>query len=250
MRNRILTLLALCIAAVGSVNAQIRLDPFYPYSKWTAGAGIGFSEIYGNLNHSTSEPVYRINVERNMNAWTYIDLEIMHGAFSDYESKNHWTTGLKAYNSFTAADLNLRMSLGQLFKYPRSFFAKTLFGIYAGVGIGYMNNDISSIDMKFKKSDKYLITDYNSANINKHTNNFFLPMNLGWNLHLTRRCVFNFNYQFSYAFSDYLDGYNFQQPTAKNEYNCMFSVMSFGLNFYLGHVGNVRSNVHPSKKKK
>ena len=127
MKNRILTLLALCIATVGSVNAQIRLDPFYPYSKWTAGAGIGFSEIYGNLGHSTSKPVYRINVERNMNAWTYLDLEIMHGTLSDYESKNHWTTGLSANNSFTAADLNLRMSLGQLFKYPRSFFAKTLF---------------------------------------------------------------------------------------------------------------------------
>jgi hypothetical protein len=54
--------------------------------------------------------------------------------------------------------------------------------------------------------------------------------------------MLNVNYEFSYAFSDYLDGYNFQKPTAKNNYNDMFSVLSFGLNFYVGHVGNGRSS--------
>ena len=49
--------------------------------------------------------------------------------------------------------------------------------------------------------------------------------------------MFNINYQFSYAFSDYLDGYNFQAPTATNKYNDMFSVLSFGVNYYIGKVG-------------
>jgi len=244
---RIITLLALCVATFGSVNAQIRLDPYYPYSKWTGGAGIGFSEIYGNLNHSTSEPVFRLNAERNFNAWTCAVLEFQHGAFSDYETQNHWTNGISAYNQFSAFDLSLHVSLGQLFKYPRNFFCKTLFGIYGGIGAGYMFNDVSNISLKFKKSDKFLITDYNSDNIKTRTNNAFIPFTLGWNLHLTRRCVFNINYQFSYAFSDYLDGYNFQQPTAKNEYNCMFSVLSFGLNFYIGQVGNVRDAANVNK---
>lgn len=236
MKTRILTLLSLCVFA-WSANAQIRLDPFYPYSKWTVGGGIGFSEIYGNLNHSNSEPVFRLNVERNANAWLSADFEVQHGALSDYETKNHWTNGMNVYNQFTAFNLSGRMAIGQIFKYPPNFFCKTLFGIYVGVGGGYMFNNVSNITLKFKRQDKFLITDYNSSNIKTHTSNFFLPFTLGWNIHMTRRCVFNVNYQFNYAFSDYLDGYNFQQPTANNRYNCMYSVLSFGLNFYVGHVG-------------
>ncbi len=252
MKIRIVTLLALCLATLGSVKAQIRLDPYYPYSKFTAGAGIGFSTLYGNLDHSTSQPVGRLNLDYNLNAWTYLDLEFQHGALSDYETKNSYTNGMNSYNKFSAFDLSLRVSMGQLFKYPRNFFSKTIFGIYGGVGGGYMFNYVSNITQKFKKTDKYLITDYNPNNIKKRTSNFFIPFTLGWNLHLTRRCMFNFNYQFSYAFSDYLDGYNFQQPTANNKYNCMFSVMSFGLNFYIGQVGSVRDpyNVERAQKRK
>lgn len=237
---KLVTLLSVCLATFMSATAQVRLDPFYPYSKWTVGAGAGFSQIYGNLNHSNSEPVFRANLERNINAWVYLDLEVQHGAFSDYETKNHWTNGMNVYNQFSAAAISGRVCIGELFKYPKNFFCKTLFGIYGGVGIGYMSNYVSNITLKFKKQDKYLITDYNPNNIKTRTTNAFLPLTVGWNLHLTRRCMFNINYEFSYAFSDYLDGYNFQQPTANNKYNCMFSVLSFGLNFYVGHVGNIK----------
>jgi hypothetical protein len=249
MKLKVILLLSICVAAFASLNAQVRLDPFYPYSKWTVGAGAGFSQIYGNLDHSNSEPVFRLNVERNTNMWVALDLEVMRGAFSDYETKNTWTNGLSVYNKFTAVDLNGRISLGEFFKYPRSFFAKTIFGLYAGAGIGYMHNDISGITLKFKHQDKYTINDYDKDNIKRNTNNFFLPMNLGFNLHLTRRVMFNINYQFSYAFSDYLDGYNFKAPTATNKYNDMFSVLSFGLNVYIGKVG-FHYKKHGEKKKK
>src|ERR1035437_1123423 len=97
MKMKIITLLSLCIVVGWNTNAQIRLDPFYPYSKWTVGVGGGFSEIYGDLNHSNSEPVFRINVERNANAWSCIDVELQHGALSDYETKNSYTSGMNVY---------------------------------------------------------------------------------------------------------------------------------------------------------
>jgi len=249
MKMRIITLVSLCLIAFTSITAQIRMDPFYPYSKWTVGAGAGFSQIYGNLNHATSEPVIRINVERNLNAWVYLDAEIFHGALADYETKNHWTNGMNVYNQIIGGELSARIALGQFFKFPPSFFAKTLFGIYGGVGGGYMFNNVSNITTKFNRQDKYLITDYNANNIKTRTSNFFIPFTLGWNLHLTKRCMFNINYEFCYAFSDYLDGYNFAQPTAHNYYNDMFSVLSFGLNFYVGHVGLVK-HVHNDEQKK
>ena len=100
-----------------------------------------------------------------------------------------------------------------------------------------MWNNVSNITTKFRGTDKLFITDYNAADIQTKTSNFYLPFSVGLNLHLTRRCMLNVNYEYSYAFSDYLDGYNFQQPTATNKYNDMFSVLSFGLHFYVGNVG-------------
>src|ERR1700733_4516891 len=100
MKFKVIILLSLCFATCWNANAQVRLDPFYPYSQWTVGAGVGFSEIYGNLSHSNSEPVLRLNVERNSNMWVSLGLEVQHGALSDYEVKNHWTNGLSVYNQY------------------------------------------------------------------------------------------------------------------------------------------------------
>ncbi len=227
----------LLLAVSFESDAQIRLDPFFPYGKWTVGAGAGFSEIYGNLSNTNSEPVLRVSVDRNVNMWVSYGLEVQRGALSDYAVKNTWTNGLSVYNQITTVALNGKVSLGEFFKYPRNFFQKELFGLYAGIGIGYMNNNVSNITLKFKHQDRYTINDYDKSNINPKTSNFYMPYNLGFNLHLTRRIMFNINYQFCYAFSDYLDGYNFKAPVATNKYNDMFSILSFGANVYLGKVG-------------
>lgn len=245
MKVRII-LLSVCVALCASASAQVRLDPYYPYSKYTFGLGMGFSEIYGNLDHSNSEPMFRLNLDRNVNPWVSFGAEVQHGALSDYENKNHWTNGLSVYNQITTFDLNGKMSLGELFKGPNSFGTKTLFGLYVGFGIGVMNNDVSNISLKFKSKDKLYITDVDQSSVKRRTAALYMPFNLGFNLHLTRRCMFNINYQFCYAFSDYLDGYDFPQPTAHNYYNDMFSVFSFGLSFYMGHVGIYADHVGTS----
>ena len=236
---------ALCIQQAG---AQVRLDPYYPYSKWTFGLGMGFSEIYGNLSKSNSEPVFRLNLDRNVNPWISFGAEVQRGALSDYETKNHWTTGLSVYNQITTFDIHGKMSLGELFKGPNSFAMKTLFGLYVGFGVGVMNNDVSNVTLKFTSKDKITINDVDNSTIRPRTAALYMPFNLGFDLHLTRRCMFNINYQFSYAFSDYLDGYDFPQPTAHNEYNDMFSVLSFGLSFYIGHLGVTEDHVGTSSQ--
>ena len=238
MNTRGIILLFLCLVFFLRSTAQIRTESFYPYGPWTLSGGSGYSELYGDLNHSNSGLVYFLGGARNINQWVSVNLELMQGTLSAYEMKNHWTDGLSVINQFSAADITGRVSLGEFFNYPQDFFQKIIFGLYAGSGIGYMSNNVSNITVKFKNRDKLKITDFNSSNIHANTSNFFIPINVGINLHLTRRFFFNVNYQFSYAFSDYVDGYNFQKPTATNNYNDMFSVLTFGLNFYLGKVGS------------
>ncbi len=243
MKSKIIILLSLCIASFVKTNAQVKLDPFYPYSKYTLGVGVGYSKVYGDMPKSYSQPVYRLNVQRNANAWVNVGLEVQKGALSGYTGKNNWTNGISSFNQYWSVALDGRVSLGEFFNYPQSFAAKTLFGLYVGAGIGYLKNDITNISTKFKKSDKYFITEFDKTNIELDENNIFIPINVGFNLHLTRKCVFNINYQFSYTFSDYVDGYNFKAPTATNEYNDMYSVLSFGLHFYMGNV-----NMNPNDK--
>ncbi|MFI5196923.1 MAG: hypothetical protein ACHQD8_07515 [Chitinophagales bacterium] len=244
---KVISLLLVCIASFFSSYAQIRLDPFYPYSRVTVGIGVGYSQIYGNLNHTNSAAVTRFSIGRNVNEWVNYNVQVQHGGLSDYETKNHWTNGLSAYNTFTAVHIQGRMSIGEIFNAPQNYLAKTLFDFYIGAGGGYMWNNISNLTLKFKSKDKLLITDYNGADIKTSSSNFYLPFCVGINLHLTRRCMFNANYEFSYAFSDYLDGYNFQPPAATNKYNCFFTVMSFGLNFYVGHIGNGKTNSYRTR---
>jgi hypothetical protein len=109
-----------------------------------------------------------------------------------------------------------------------------------------MNNDVSNVTLKFTSRDKITINDVDQNTVKPRTAALYMPFNLGFDLHLTRRCMFNINYQFCYAFSDYLDGYDFPQPTAHNYYNDMFSVLSFGLSFYIGHVGVYADHVGTS----
>jgi hypothetical protein len=236
MKSKIILLSLLTTLALKSIG-QVRLDPFYPYSKWTVGLGMGFTEMYGDLRNSNSEPVYKFHIDRNTNEWVYYGIEVQRGAVSDYDPKERWTNGISAYNQFTNVALNGKISLGELFNHPNNFFAKTLFGLYVGAGVGYMFNNVSSITYKFHNLDKYVITDYSPANINTGQNCVYLPFTVGLNLHMTRRVVFDVNYEMCYAFSDYVDGYSFQAPYAKNNYNDMFSMLTFGLDIYIGKVG-------------
>jgi hypothetical protein len=243
MKNKIIILLSVCVAAFQQSYAQVRLDPFYPYSKYTIGIGIGYSTMYGDLAHSQSEPVYGISVARNANEWVCLDFQLQHGAVSDYSGKNTWTPGISAYNQFTSFDVTGRVALGELFNWPSNFAAKTLYGLYVGAGIGVMANHVSSISLKFKNSDHYEITDYDPKNIKTSSTCAYLPLDLGINLHITRIVMLNVNYQLNYAFSDYVDGYNFQKPVATNNYNDLYSVLSFGLHFYVGRI-----SMTPNKK--
>lgn len=230
-------LLSIAVAAVSLTSfGQVRLEPFYPYSNYTLTFAIGNSRMYGDLDKSISNPVYRASLERNFTPFTSVGAEVLYGALSSEEFKNNWTNGLTMYNQFTAANINGRVSLGQFFHYPSNALWKNLFGLYGRVGFGVMMNNVTNISYKFRNRDAYKITDLNAKYINTDEVILYVPYSVGFNLHLTKMAMFNINYQFNYCLSDYVDGYNFSNPPANNYYQDMYSVLSFGLSFYLGKI--------------
>ena len=237
MKSKFSVVVFLLLVVFSSVSAQVRLEPFFSYGKYTLGFGIGNSHIYGDLEKSIAEPVYKVNLERNINSYSSFGLEAEYGALSSEEYKNHWTNGLSMFNQYTSVELNGRVSVGQFFDYPRSYFYKTLFGFYFRSGFGVIANNITNISYKFRNKDKIDITDVSRQSVKTGELAYYVPFNLGFNLHLTRKCLFNMNYKFCYTFSDYVDGYNFPTGNAKNYFNDMYSVLSLGLSFYLGNAG-------------
>jgi hypothetical protein len=225
MKLRFISLLSVCILTFQSAFAQVRLEPFYSYTNWSFTLAMGSSKMFGDLQHHVSEPMYRLNIERNFNSYTSVGLEVNRGALASEEYKNHWTNGLNQYSQVTNLMATGRVSLGQFFEYVRT-------------GFGMMSDRVSNISYKFRNRDQLEIRDMYSDAIKTSSWIPFIPYNIGFNFHLTKRCEFNVNYQFSYCFSDYVDGYNFPSPPASNYYNDMFSVLSFGLNFYIGQMRN------------
>jgi hypothetical protein len=223
---------------VPAAFSQVRLEPFYPYSKYSLTLAMGSTKMYGDLQHHISEPVYKVNIDRNFNSYTSVGLEIQRGALASEEYKNHWTNGMSQYTQMTNFMATGRVSLGQFFEYPSNFLWKTLYGLYVRTGFGMMNANVSNISYKFRNRDQLEIRDLYSDAIKTKTWIPYIPYNIGFDLHLTTRCQFNINYQFNYAFSDYVDGYNFPSPPANNYYNDMYSVLTFGLNFYIGKMYN------------
>jgi hypothetical protein len=236
MKTKCLLFLSVGIFYLAPCFGQVRLEPFWPYSNYTLGISVGTSEIYGALNHSVAEPVYKAAVDRNFNSYSSVGIDLQHGAISSYETPNHWTNGMSEYNQFSTIDVHGRVSLGQFFKYPKNYLWKNIFALYVQTGFGLMATDITNITMKFKNRENYTIDDVYPNAIKQHKIIPYIPYNIGYNLHLTKRAMFNVNFQFCYTFSDYVDGYYFPQPQAHTYYNDMYSILSFGLIFNLGKI--------------
>lgn len=237
MKIKVTLLLSLCLAVCSVSFSQVRLEPFFSYGKYTLGLGVGNTHMYGDLEKSISEPAFRLNFERNINSFSGVGIEAEYGALSSEEFKNHWTSGLNMYNQYKAVDINGRVAIGQFFDYPKNHFYKALYRLYLRSGFGVISNNLTNITYKFRNKDKLDIKDVSYRAILTNETAVYIPVSVGFNINLTERCLFNINYKFVYAFSDYVDGYNFPTGNAHNYFNDMYSVLSVGLSFQLGNAG-------------
>lgn len=197
------------------------------YYKYDLMLNAGFTKIYGDLQHTDYEPAFRFSFDRYLNRRVAMGIVFRRGTFSEYEDKNSWTDGLRVNNQFTTVALQTRIS-------PFKVNGNNLVsGIYIGTGIGILFSDISNISTKFHDKDNFLITQVFPSAINTNSAAFYIPFNFGVNIPLSRKVFLNYNYEFSYSFSDDLDGYNFKGGVA-NKYNDMFSIMSLGIGFRFG----------------
>ncbi len=255
MKRKIITLVAVSVLAYLPSIAQVRTEiNVHERSNssddekdrdrnhgtdYSMGFGIGSTKMYGDLKYSNPQPAYIGYFEKNITQSISMGEEIMIGDLSsrDIGTAGHW----RSLNHYTSIDQHLSVELGTLFtifnkNYNDNVLLRIAGGIYAGVGIGIINNDVK----KIVSTGDVVGSDDTSPPILKNSTAIFFPLNAGYNLHVPSFLFFksgfllNANFQYEDCQSDYIDGYS--PPLTKvNKKNDVFTVMSLGFRFYLTH---------------
>ncbi len=206
---------------------------------YSAGFGIGSTKMFGDLPKSTPQPAYIAYLEKNITQSISIGETIMIGDLSSQDPRTHW----RSFNHFTSIEQHINVELGTFFtifnkNYNDNVLLRLVGGIYVGGGIGIINNNVKKI---VNVGGDGLPGNNGLSNpvLLKNSTGFFLPINLGYNLHIRRFLFFrnglllNANFMYGDGQTDYIDGYS--PPFSTNKKNDVYTVMSVGLRFYLTH---------------
>jgi len=256
MKNKFLTLLSVSLISSASVFAQVRTDVsvreknnssydvgesgFNAHS-FSIGVGLGSTKMYGDMPKSNPQPAYIGYFEKNISPFVSYGWTVSVGDLSARDPYTH----MRSFNHFTSVDQHVTFEIGSLFTlvdrdFGQNFLLRLIGGLYAGVGVGIINNDVKRI-ANVDPSD--LVAPTVSSNPVLLTNSaaLYIPVNVGINLHVPKLwrfngCVFNANFQYSSTMSDYIDGYKL--PFVANKKNDVYTVMSVGFRFFVFQPSN------------
>jgi hypothetical protein len=257
MKVKAIVLFSVCLAACVQSYAQVRTeisvgernnsslstaDFDYTAHDYCIGVGIGSSKMYGDLPYSNPQPVYTIDVNKNIGPRFSMGWQVQIGDLSSRDPYTH----MRSFNHFTSFDGHITCEIGTLFSlFDRSYeeapVLYALSGLYAGIGIGVVNSDVKRI-ADFDVQALPGITHTSNPPILTNSAAIFIPFNFGYNLHLPRiwkfdACMFYFNFQYADVMSDYVDGYKL--PLKANKNNDVFTVMSVGFRAFVFHSNRV-----------
>ncbi len=235
-----------CITAGAQVRTEISLrdlnnsaygvgEQGYNSHNYSVGFGIGSSKLYGDWAYSNPQPVYIGYFEKNISHAVSIGWTVSVG---DLSTRDPYTF-YRAFNHFTSVDQHITIQLGSIFNLvTQDYYDNLLFryigGVYGGIGLGIINNDVKRIANFNEDIPGKIIT--GNPTMLTNTTSLYVPVNVGYNLYIPKLlffkgCVFNANFQYATAMSDYLDGY--KPPLNANKKNDVFTVMSVGFRFYI-----------------
>lgn len=256
MKLKAIILFSVCLATVKSFgqvrtdisvrernNSSLSVADFdYNAHDYSVGVGIGSSKMYGDLPYSNPQPVYIGDLNKNITPRFSLGFTVQIGDLSSRDPYTH----MRSFNHFTAFDQHVTCEIGTLFSlFDKSYEENTvlnyLSGLYGGIGIGVINNDVKRIaDVNVESLPG--ITTTSNPPILTNSAAIFIPFNFGYNLHLPKlwkfgSCMFYANFLYADCMSDYVDGYKL--PFKANKKNDVFTVFSAGFRVYVFHTAKV-----------
>ncbi|MGN6641213.1 MAG: hypothetical protein ACTHJ8_20040 [Mucilaginibacter sp.] len=222
VRFTLLTLLA-CFTAVAS-KAQLGYD----YSQYDLGASVGFNSFYGDVQTSKSTNAVSFNFNYNQTAFINYIFEFQTGKLAGGNAQTD-TYGRQFDEYYNYYGFRIQVQAGQVIDYSQSHLANAFKNLYAGVGLGILYNNITSIN-------RYSIQVPGFYTPGQDKNNMlFFPARIGYEFKIFNRyqrpdVKIDIGYQYNIAFSDELDGFK------AGKQNDSYAQFTIGLKFSIGGV--------------
>ncbi|PWS28008.1 hypothetical protein DHW03_10635 [Pedobacter yonginense] len=235
------SLLAILLFTAQIVTAQSN------YFKLSYGFGVGpnrsYTDVYKGTIGYTAYGVFDFHVS----PFATVGLE---GQYGKIQGGNINTDphNRQFANKYTSVTVNGKLMLGEIINYDRSEFLYSIRGLYAGLGVGIINNKMSYI-VRYKPNTEagYPPLGYKFAGEDKSMN-IVVPISVGYNYYIYDgygyvRYVINFNAQANYTFGEGLDGYNDPDTKFKNYQPDQYNVYSIGFKYFFGNIKSYRKTL-------
>lgn len=208
------------------------------YFKWSYGfgAGVNYSKtdvVKGNWGHTFSGVI-----DYHFTPFITIGLEGQYGIVQGGDIVTD-RNNRQFVNKYSAFDANIKFALGEFVDYNKTDFLYNIKGLYAGIGLGVINNNITDI-VRYRPSWSN-DPGYGPFPGEDKGMNLLVPINLGINFYINdgygyMRYVINVNAQSNFTFGEGLDGYNDPETKFKNYDPDTYNVYSIGLKYYFGNI--------------
>lgn len=236
MKKFILTLSFLLFVTIGFSQ-----ENFVNFYKFGLGAGVGATVSYADVRENSQSFGAYVVADYNLTAFVTAGLEIQAGQIKggDIITNPH---NRQFTNNYKAASINAKIALGEFIHYYRNDFLNAIKGLYVGVGIGAINNNMKYV-VRYKPNTQaeYPPLGYEFPGKDKSTN-LLMPIHLGMNFYFKDgydqlRYIVNFSYQGNLTFGEGLDGYDDPMAVFKNNAPDMYTLFSVGVKYNFGPVG-------------
>ncbi|WP_316826465.1 hypothetical protein [Pedobacter miscanthi] len=150
-------------------------------------------------------------------------------------------------NKYKTLSVNVKLMLGEVVDYDKSEFLYNIRGLYLGLGVGVVNNNITDI-VRYKPSWAAYDPGYGPFPGQDKSNNLLVPLNFGFNYFINdgygyMRYVININAQSNFTFGEGLDGYNDSSTKFKNYSPDVYNAYTIGFKYMLGRIKSYRKTL-------
>jgi hypothetical protein len=150
-------------------------------------------------------------------------------------------------NEYSSVTANFKLMLGELVNYDRNDFLYSLRGLYAGVGVGIINNNMTDI-VRYKPLNAAIDPGYGPFPGADKSTDISIPINLGINFFIEdnygdQRFVINLNAQSNVTVGEGLDGYNDPPAKFKNTAPDIYNTYTIGVKYFFGPSRVYRKNL-------
>jgi hypothetical protein len=236
-RNKLNTLKLIVLLLIGFFTAQAQTGYYKPFS---FGLGYGVTIASAGEQTLTSANATEVNFNYHFTPFVSLSLAGQFGQLTGGDLTKD-TYGKQFVNDYAAIFLHFDLQAGEFIDYEHSQFNNALKNLHVGIGMGFMANNITSINL-FNPADS------STQTYLKNSPNFVVPLRIGYEFKIFNRYEepqlrLDLNYSFNTAFGPGLDGYT---SIYSHSFINFYNYFSVGLKYSFGPIRSYRKQIYYS----